>query len=364
VVPIDDLGGHLITANRRKAVKKNRIAFPCQIEQTVVHLVGPQQRQPSPFLFLLAHGNPDVGVNRVGAGHTVAHIIGDRNISAGSCALCAAEIEKAFVGTQLLRSYNGYVYPHFGGSEENGVGDVVPSIADVGDFLSLEMFEFLLECHDVRKGLGRMKGVCQAVVDGHAGSRRKSLHGLLKGTPECNGVEHPSQDAGRILDGFLCTCMDVLPGEEDRVSPLLSEGRLEGATGSSRPLFKQDSQVFSSKAPVRAPFFDAVRQREERLDLLSRKILECQQRSSPKHASPSAWGEVYPPASLLARTCTTRAATSLRPGSSGGGDVGSGVCPLHRYSVRPLRRQPLRRQPLLRWLTPRWPLLRLPRLLR
>ena len=104
-----------------------------------VDLVAGQRRETLRGFPFLAHGDPDVGVEHLGAGGGGLEIRGDADVAARPAEQVRRRAELA-AGAAM-----GSWKPSFGGREDPGAGDVACAVADEADFAAGVIAEFFLE---------------------------------------------------------------------------------------------------------------------------------------------------------------------------------------------------------------------------
>ena len=117
-------------------------------------------------------------------------------------------------------------------------------------FLPLQTAEMLLNGEEIRKYLGGVEFVGQAVPDRHAGKLGKLLYDSLAVAPVFNAVVHPPQHTGGVGDGFFFAHLGAGGAEIGHAHAQIISRHLKGAAGAGGILFKQQCDVL--------PLVDAV----------------------------------------------------------------------------------------------------------
>src|SRR5881296_3824877 len=152
--PVDHLLGDLESSMGRKAVHHDRVLLRV-VEEGGVDLVQAEHLLALLLLFLLAHRNPDVRVDDVGALHGSDRIVDDSNRGSALFRDGACGAEELGVGLVAARASRRHGHADDRRPEEQRIADVVP-VPDIGQLQLLERAAFVLEDREqVRDDLAR-----------------------------------------------------------------------------------------------------------------------------------------------------------------------------------------------------------------
>jgi hypothetical protein len=160
------------------------------------------------------------------------------------------------------------------------VGDVIVTVAQVGQLQSLEPALLLLDRQQVAQDLAGMGEIRQGVDDGHAGF---AGHLLDVGVFEKPGHDHVHVPADR-LDGVVQAFLAGPEGRgagvvEDGVPAELGHARLEGNPRAKARLFEDHQERFAPHGVrvARGVLLDPARQGDHVLDLRRRPFVQTDQ---------------------------------------------------------------------------------------
>src|SRR6185312_13080818 len=133
-----------------------------------------------PAALFLAHRQPDVGVDEVRALDTTFDILVEPEAASAAFGKPTHMCAERFFRPQLPGGGDAHVDAHFGGSDRQGLGDIVASFADEGDcHVRQVLVRELAHGHQIGKDLGRMILVGQAIIDRHARIAREQFDLML-----------------------------------------------------------------------------------------------------------------------------------------------------------------------------------------
>src|SRR4051812_10534939 len=111
-----DLGPAVVEG--RQAVHEPDLRVPGALDDRRVHLVGGQQLDPLlPDRLLLAHGDPDVGVEVVHAADSLVDVLGQRETCAGLLGDVVARLDQVVLGPELPRRAQPDVHPELAAAD-------------------------------------------------------------------------------------------------------------------------------------------------------------------------------------------------------------------------------------------------------
>ena len=194
------------------------------------HAIGLQKLDAlAPNLVGLAHGNPDVGVNRVGTGHALGHVLGKQNLGAVFGGDGATGIDQSLLRHLLLRAASAEVHAELGASDHERIGHVVLGVAHEGELQTSQGAELLAQGEHVGDHLSGMELGGKAVPHGNAGVSGKLLNDFLPVTAVLDAVEHASKHASGVPDGLLLAHLRRTRIKVNHAHAQVAPGNLEGA---------------------------------------------------------------------------------------------------------------------------------------
>ena len=239
-----------------KAVQEDEIAAEVSGPFAELHidLVGTEPAHPFRLFRFFAHRNPDIGVEAVCPANGGFRIGFDRN--GGTVLLCDFDgmPDIVRVGQKLCRGTVDEIDTGFGATEHERRCDIVPAVADIDDFASVQILsEVLAESHEIREDLCRVVIVGQAIPNGNAGESCELFHGILAEAAEEDAIEEATEHASGVFDAFLVSEVDIVLIQIFGVSALVLSGDEAGIPGSGRALFENEGDI----APVQEITADA-----------------------------------------------------------------------------------------------------------
>ena len=217
----------------------------------LVDLIGGQQADAlGPHAVGLTHADPDIGVDHVGVGCALGHILGEGHAAAGLPGDVPGLLHQPLLGEQLLGSAGGEVHTHLGAGHHQGVAHVVARIAEIGEAHALQSAQLLLDGQQVRQHLGGVELVGEAVPHGHARMVGQLLHQVLAEAAVLDAVIHPAQHPGGVGDGLLLAHLAAAGLQIRHAHAQVHTGHLEGAPGPGGGLFKQQHDVLPLQPAV------------------------------------------------------------------------------------------------------------------
>ena len=216
-----------------------------------VDLIGGHEAHALGELGFLAHGRPDVRVDRIGAADGVHGIVGDADGRAGFGGELLGELHDLGVGLEFGGCGVDVVHAEDGGGDHEGVLDVVAPLSAVGERKALELAEVLLHGHEVGEHLGGVLAVGEPVPHGYSGVLSELLDVLLLEAAELDAVEHGAQDLGGVEDGLLLAELDVSLAQVLGVGAQVDAGGGEGGAGAGGGLLEEKCDVLALKVAMR-----------------------------------------------------------------------------------------------------------------
>jgi hypothetical protein len=207
-----------------------------QREQILVEPEGGEVGTAALGLLLVAHADPDVGVEDVGAGGGVARVV--RQLGA------VGVVELVAVG---------------GGDDDFDVGqpagdrqragDVV-AVADIGEAQAGEVAEALAQGHQVGEGLAGVVARGERVDDGDFRLGRQLLHLLVGAGADRDRVDVAREDSGGVANRLAARELQLVAAQHDRRPAQLGDGDLEGDAGARRGPFEDEGDAATGEVAV------------------------------------------------------------------------------------------------------------------
>ena len=179
--------------------------LPVRSTTSPVHLVRREELDPlGPDALVLAHRDPDVGVEEVDARHTLVDVLGQREPGAGLLGDAAAGLDQVLLRPQIARGAQPDVHAELAATDHQRVAHVVAGVAEVavGDLAAGA-------CRCARSSSARPRG------SGWGGTRRsarstparrrtrRDLHRLLGEAAVLDPVEGPAEHSRGVLHRLL-----------------------------------------------------------------------------------------------------------------------------------------------------------------
>ena len=220
--------------------------FPGLRHQLGIHLIESQIGDTLfPHLHRLAHGDPHIGIDHVGALHGLGGIGLELQRSAGLHGDGLTFGDQRRVGEILLRCAGHKVHAHLGAAHHQGVAHVVPGVAHVHQLLALQAAAVLLNSQEVRQDLGGMELVGQAVPHGNVGILGQLLHDALAEATVLDAVKHTAENAGGVGDALLLADLRAGGVKIRNAHAQIVARHLKGTAGTGAGLFKNQGDVLA-----------------------------------------------------------------------------------------------------------------------
>jgi endonuclease/exonuclease/phosphatase family metal-dependent hydrolase len=204
-------------------------------EQVVVEPVGGEGGTAALGLALVAHADPDVGVEGVGAGGGVARVVGQL----GAMSVLLGELVAVGGGDN-----------HFDVGEVAGdrqrAGDVV-AVAHVGDAQSGEVAEALAQSEQVRQSLAGMVARRERVYDRDLRPLGQLLDVLVGAGANRDRIDVAGEDARGVAARLAARELQFVAAQDDRRPPQLGDGDLEGDAGAGRGAFEDERDAAAAQ---------------------------------------------------------------------------------------------------------------------
>ena len=214
-----------------QAMQEGAFLIPGLVKHCPVDLIAFQQFDPFGDLFLFTHGSPDIGINNIGILDAAADIIGNGDFGLPLLGEALAFLYQFLGREKGLRCHDAKIHAHFGRPDHQGIGHVVAAVAHIGEDDSLQPPLGFEHGHEIGQDLGGVVEIGQPVPDRDPGVLRQPLHGFMLEAAELDAIEHPAQNARRVLDRFLFPQLDVVLAQVFRVGAFINAGHHEGAAG-------------------------------------------------------------------------------------------------------------------------------------
>ncbi len=180
----------------------------------------------------LPHGHPDVGIEKITARDTRAHVRGNRDVGTGAGGDVPSGFHQLGVGVKLAGGDDAAVHAHLGGGHDQGVGHVVAAVAHERESDPVQgLGAVFLHGQDIGQRLGGVKFVGETIPDRHTGVFRQLLHPRLFEAAVFDAVVHAAQHARGVPDGFLLAELRSGRVQIGHAGALVVGGHLEGAAG-------------------------------------------------------------------------------------------------------------------------------------
>ncbi len=197
----------------------------CRVsEQCGIHLKGAEGEFLF-FLILLPHREPDIGIDDVRVLGSDNGIVRDSDV--GGVEFFQKRGARCVVGGAGNGKSKAEVFrrPH---PRDSHVGK---AIADEGDFFTRPPTEEFLHSEQIGEDLAGVFFICERIDHGDAGELGKIDNILLIEGADDDAVNHATEHAGGVLDGFAAAELDVVFREKHREAAELADADLEGHAG-------------------------------------------------------------------------------------------------------------------------------------
>jgi len=232
--------------------------------------VDPERRQVGAAaigLGLVAHADPDVGVDRIGAGSRVARVPRQLRLVA---------LFELVAGRGRDDHLDAGELP----GDRQRASDVV-AVADVGEAEAGEVATALAQGEQVRQGLAGMVERRQRVDDRHLGSAGELGDRLVGARADHDRVDITGEDACRIADRLATRELQLVSPQDDRSRAQLGNADLKGDPRPRRGLLEDESDAAAGEG-IRAQAipptgFQLGRPVEQLAQLESAQLFACQE---------------------------------------------------------------------------------------
>mmetsp|Transcript_17163 Transcript_17163/g.33644 ORF Transcript_17163/g.33644 Transcript_17163/m.33644 type:complete len:291 (+) Transcript_17163:250-1122(+) len=197
------------------------------------------------FLFL-AHGDPSISNNNVAAIDTLNRVGSNPNIGVVLLGKGLRVLHNTLVRAVAFRGADAKVHTHGWCGEHEVVKNIV-AITDPCEGLASNVFgaKVLLDGHVISKCLERVVHVAEGVNYRHGGVLCELGHNFVaKNTGQDQRVK-AGQHKSRVLDSLVDAKLDILRGQEQRVSSEEVHASLSRHTGASGSLLKDAGHRFA-----------------------------------------------------------------------------------------------------------------------
>ena len=221
--------------------------LPLASSRRAIDLEGREEPHPlDPHVLGLAHRDPHVGVDEVGAGHGLGRIVGDGDGGAGPHGDVVGDLHDVARRLQVRRPAEAHVGTHEGPHDQQRAAHVEPAVADEGvGELVVGLVRRLVHGQEVGQHLGGVPLVGEAVVDGDAGVAGQLLDILLGVAAELDGVVHAAEHPGRVGDRLLVTQLRAGRVQVGDVRPLVVRRDLERGPRPRRGLLEDERDLLA-----------------------------------------------------------------------------------------------------------------------
>ena len=246
---LEDLGGDLLAPVSRQAVEDVG-AGSGRLHDAFIDLIAGELRGAMVGLLLLAHADPDIGVEDVGSPCGLLGVFrdGDLGIRAGKQIGGRAVAGRAGKTEFEAQARRG---------PDPGSPHVAVGVADEGDLHAVERATEFPDRLQVGQNLAGMLLVGEGVDGRDAGKPCKGFDiGLLEGADN-GSVDHPTKDPRGVFDRFPATQLDLAGGEEEDIAAEFADTDLETDARAGRGLGEEETPALAGKGAggVAAPGF-------------------------------------------------------------------------------------------------------------
>ena len=225
---VEDLGGDLLPRMGGQAVQDDRAVIGRR-QQVGVDSKGGEVCAATFRLGLVPHADPDVGVDRIGAGDGVAGVVGQLGAVALLELVAGRRRDHDLDPGELTRN-------------RKRTGDVV-AVADVGEPQAIEVPEALAQGEQIGE---RLAGVVQGGQGVDHGDRRlaRQLLDLLVGPgADHDRVQIAGQHPGGVGDRLATGELQFVPSQDQRRRAQLGHADLEGDPRPRRGLLEDEGDA-------------------------------------------------------------------------------------------------------------------------
>ena len=197
------------------------------VEQRVVESVGRERlAAPRRLGVVVAHRDPDVGVERVGAGGRLRRVVGElRAVGLGAAAAPPARRSRTS-------------RPAVGAEDRERARDVV-AVADVGEHAAAQVAERLAQRHQVGERLARVVAGREHVHDRHLRVRGELAQALLAAGAQADRRGVAGEHERRVADRLPARELELVRAQHHRVAAELVDAGLHRRARARRGVLEQ-----------------------------------------------------------------------------------------------------------------------------
>ena len=169
------------------------------------YLVRLQQLDPLfPHVVGFTHGYPNVSVDNVHALDTFFDVVGYDDLGTSFLGNFVSLVQRFLSWFKFLRRYNVVFHTHNSGTQHQSVGYVVLTVTNKGKLdVLVVLLQNFLSSQEVSQNLGWVVFISQTVPNWHTRVLSQNFNVALGEATVFNTIEHPTQYASRVLNGFL-----------------------------------------------------------------------------------------------------------------------------------------------------------------
>jgi hypothetical protein len=214
---------------RRQAVQGDG-AGRRALQQRVVEAVRRERRAARVGGVLVAHADPDVGVDGMRPGDRLGRVARQQRAGAVAGQLVA------------LRRRDRHLDAGDRADERQRPRDVV-AVADVGEPQSLQAAELLAQGHEVGERLTGVMAGREHVEHGHVRRGRELLEHRVGAGAHADRRDVARQHAGRVADGLAAGEVQLVAAQHDRLAAELEDPGLERQPRARRVLLEDQGDA-------------------------------------------------------------------------------------------------------------------------
>ncbi len=250
-VGFEDVGGDLLATVGRETVHDECIGLG-QVDDALVDLIGLEGFEAVGGFFLLAHADPDIGVEHIGTFGGGLKVLLDLDIA--RLELLQKRLGRLEIGGSSEDELESQAF----GSPHPGAGDIAVDVAGEDHFAAFPAAEVLLHGEEVGENLARVFVVVEG-VDGWDATVFREAHdvGVVVGADD-TPVEHPPKNAGSVFDGLATAELKVAIREEHDGAPEFAHTRFEADASAGGGLGEDESPALVIEREILAHIHPAL----------------------------------------------------------------------------------------------------------
>jgi endonuclease/exonuclease/phosphatase family metal-dependent hydrolase len=236
---VEDLGRDLLAGVRRQTVQDDGAVFG-GAEQIGIDPEGIEVGAAPFGLLLVAHADPDIGVDRIGAGDCEARVLGQPD------AMALLQLVAIRCGDRQLD------VGELAGDRQRA-GDVV-AVADIGEAQAMQVAAALTQGEQVGQSLAGMVARSERVDHRHVGLGSQLGDRVVRAGADHDRIEIAGEDAPGVTDRLAAGELQLVPTQDDRRRPQLGDANLEGDPRPGRGLLEDEGDAAAGQGSDRGAF--------------------------------------------------------------------------------------------------------------